>query len=140
MEKQIKPKKKRPKEPGRVDPIILKDIAPAHCVENSLVFLKKRKLQKAHVSALLKLLQAIIAASLPVYGEVKVSSGSKHFGSRMEAAILVLPFINRPVKAHFRRRYEMKLTGDCKGISLGSTFSYVKEGCFSDITKGILFQ
>ncbi|GAB4847052.1 hypothetical protein Ancab_026064 [Ancistrocladus abbreviatus] len=44
MEKKTKPKRVRPKKSG-VNPIILEDIAPAHCVENSLEFLKKRKLQ-----------------------------------------------------------------------------------------------
>ncbi|GAB4847071.1 hypothetical protein Ancab_026081 [Ancistrocladus abbreviatus] len=127
MEKEPKPKKKRPKKSGngplytvilpmiadiviapynsdslinnRVDPIILKDTAPAYCAENSLEFLKKRKLQIP--SSLEVELQATVAASLPVYGEEKVSSRSKHLGSRMEAAKLVEPFINRHVKAHF---------------------------------------
>ncbi|GAB4847073.1 hypothetical protein Ancab_026083 [Ancistrocladus abbreviatus] len=44
MEKKTKPKRERPKKSG-VNPIILKDIALAHCVESSVEFLKKRKLQ-----------------------------------------------------------------------------------------------
>ncbi|GAB4847047.1 hypothetical protein Ancab_026059 [Ancistrocladus abbreviatus] len=52
MEKKTKPKRGRPKKSG-VNPIILKDIAPAHCVENSLEFLKKRKLQVPRSSAVL---------------------------------------------------------------------------------------
>ncbi|GAB4847079.1 hypothetical protein Ancab_026088 [Ancistrocladus abbreviatus] len=157
MEKKPKPKKKRPKKSGfeplyivilqmiadiviapyisdslmnnRVDPIILKEIAPAYCVQNSLEFLKKRKLQVE--------LQATVAASLLVYGEEKVSSMSKHLGSTMEAAKLVEPFINQHDNFFiewFRRRYEMKLTGDCMGFSFG------KKGCFFDIVKDIRFQ
>ncbi|KAI3462787.1 hypothetical protein Pfo_019450 [Paulownia fortunei] len=51
-EKKPASKKRRPKRSG-LEPVILKDIPPAQCVQNSLEFLKKRKMQVSRSSAVL---------------------------------------------------------------------------------------
>ncbi|KAG8384491.1 hypothetical protein BUALT_Bualt04G0123200 [Buddleja alternifolia] len=52
-EKKPASRKKRQKKAG-LEPVILKDIPPAQCVQNSLEFLKKRKMQVSRSSAVLK--------------------------------------------------------------------------------------
>uniref|UniRef100_A0A5B7B5C9 Uncharacterized protein n=1 Tax=Davidia involucrata TaxID=16924 RepID=A0A5B7B5C9_DAVIN len=51
-EKKPTSKKKRPKKSG-LEPVILKYIPPAQCLQNSLEFLKKRKMQVSRSSAVL---------------------------------------------------------------------------------------
>ncbi|KAK2986489.1 hypothetical protein RJ640_012169 [Escallonia rubra] len=51
-EKRSAPKKKKLKSSG-LEPVILKDIPSAHCLQNSLEFLKKRKMQVPRSSAVL---------------------------------------------------------------------------------------
>ncbi|KNA23962.1 hypothetical protein SOVF_020340 [Spinacia oleracea] len=51
-EKKLKPKKKRAKFSG-VETVILKELPPPHCVQNSLEFLKKRKMQVPRSNAVL---------------------------------------------------------------------------------------
>nr|GMD51802.1 uncharacterized protein LOC109188803 [Ipomoea batatas] len=50
--KRASSKKKRPKKSG-LEPVILKEIPPPQCLENSLDFLKKRKMQVSRSSAVL---------------------------------------------------------------------------------------
>ncbi|KAM7506952.1 hypothetical protein LguiA_017405 [Lonicera macranthoides] len=51
-EKKPTSKKKKPKSFG-VEPVILSEIPPSHCLQSSLEFLKKRKMQVARSSAVL---------------------------------------------------------------------------------------
>ncbi|PIN19594.1 hypothetical protein CDL12_07719 [Handroanthus impetiginosus] len=51
-EKKSVSKKRRAKKSG-LEPVILNDIPPAQCVQNSLEFLKKRKMQVSRSSAVL---------------------------------------------------------------------------------------
>ncbi|CAK9185448.1 unnamed protein product [Ilex paraguariensis] len=53
IEKKPTSKKKRSKTSG-LEPVILKDIPPAQCLQNSLEFLKKRKMQVSRSVAVLK--------------------------------------------------------------------------------------
>ncbi|KAL9245599.1 hypothetical protein vseg_019230 [Gypsophila vaccaria] len=53
LRKKIKTKKKNTNVSG-VETLILKDLPPAHCIQNSLDFLKKRKMQVTRSSAILK--------------------------------------------------------------------------------------
>ncbi|KAK6128645.1 hypothetical protein DH2020_037603 [Rehmannia glutinosa] len=52
VDKKPASKKRRPKKSG-LEPVILKDIPPAQCVQSSLEFLKKRKMQVSRSSAVL---------------------------------------------------------------------------------------
>ncbi|XP_010263815.1 PREDICTED: uncharacterized protein LOC104601985 isoform X2 [Nelumbo nucifera] len=52
LEGKVTPKKKKPKGSGP-EPVILKDIPPAQCLQNSLEFLKQRKMQVSRSSAVL---------------------------------------------------------------------------------------
>ncbi|CAK9151534.1 unnamed protein product [Ilex paraguariensis] len=54
VEKKRTSKKKRAAKSSGLEPVILKDIPPSQCSQNSLEFLKKRKMQVSRSSAVLK--------------------------------------------------------------------------------------
>ncbi|KAE9466918.1 hypothetical protein C3L33_01179, partial [Rhododendron williamsianum] len=76
-------KKKRSKSSGH-EPIILKDLPPPQCLQNSLEFLKKRKMQVARSSSVLnnsnQALRLLSKSGLlkQFQGAEKASSGSSH--------------------------------------------------------------
>ncbi|XP_072993837.1 uncharacterized protein [Typha latifolia] len=49
-----KPAKKKKQRTSGPETVVLKDIPPAHCLQNSLEFLKKRKMQVSRSSSVLK--------------------------------------------------------------------------------------
>ncbi|XP_068653221.1 uncharacterized protein [Aristolochia californica] len=53
IDKKNRLKKRKTRKSGS-DPVILKDIPPAHCVQNSMEFLKKRKMNVSRSHAVLK--------------------------------------------------------------------------------------
>ncbi|GAB4847075.1 hypothetical protein Ancab_026085 [Ancistrocladus abbreviatus] len=147
MEKKTKPKRERPKKSG-VNPIILKDIAPAHRVENSLEFLKKRKLQEwsmwntdRQFPIILGFYVSFMARRRCLQGPNTLVLGWKllywlsHSSTDLRQHIL---FVHVLVPADafednifiewFMRRYEMKLTGDCTGFSFGFLFLLWERG------------
>ncbi|GAB4847058.1 hypothetical protein Ancab_026069 [Ancistrocladus abbreviatus] len=98
MEKKTKPKRERPKKSGYepLDIVILlmiaeigksyylKDIAPAHCVESSLEFLKKRKLQYVLYTEFFFTNPRHLALSTPIHYNMQCEQGEEREGGGRE--------------------------------------------------------
>ncbi|GMH06440.1 hypothetical protein Nepgr_008280 [Nepenthes gracilis] len=131
--KKLKKKTKRPKKSG-VEPVILKDIPPAHCLQNSLEFLKKRKMQVSRSSAVLNNSNQALRL-LSTSGLLNRAIHQQGFECEIEfVQVLMVTDASENdvfVKWLVRGRYDTELAGD-------DHITSEVGGCFLDMVKSIL--